>query len=160
MQYCISSPAPQASSSSVMNFPVPGLIAAKKKKAMLNNKSGSISLIGTPVSMLSCARAPFPVMISPIRENAIPSCANLPTNSSFAFVNPKRGPSKQVITFTRQNGKNDGSQRKTILFVIHAYCFKIRVTFSMFSLKCLNNIRNYLSQKQKFQIRAFELKGI
>ncbi|PKU75397.1 hypothetical protein MA16_Dca026322 [Dendrobium catenatum] len=50
--------------------------------------------MGTPVSMFSWARAPFPVIISPIREKAIPSCANLPTKSSFDFVNPKSGPLK------------------------------------------------------------------
>uniref|UniRef100_A0A0V0GSS3 Putative ovule protein n=1 Tax=Solanum chacoense TaxID=4108 RepID=A0A0V0GSS3_SOLCH len=59
---------------------------------MLNNKRGSISLIGTPVSKFNCANAPFPVIISPIMENAIPNCANLPTNNSFAFVNPNNGP--------------------------------------------------------------------
>lgn len=83
---------PHSSSSSVTNWPVPGFNAAKKKNATLNNTSGSISLIGTPVSMFSCPSAPFPVMISPIRENAIPNCANLPTKSSFDFVNPNRGP--------------------------------------------------------------------
>uniref|UniRef100_A0A7C8ZSA2 Uncharacterized protein n=1 Tax=Opuntia streptacantha TaxID=393608 RepID=A0A7C8ZSA2_OPUST len=75
-----------------MNLPVPGFKAANKKKATLSKTRGSISLIGTPVSMLSWASAPFPVIISPIKENANPSCANLPTNSSFAFVNPNRGP--------------------------------------------------------------------
>lgn len=84
----------QSSSSSVRNLPVPGLRAAKKKKATLNRTRGSMSLIGTPVSMFSCARAPFPVMISPMMEKAIPSCASLPTKSSFAFVNPNRGPSQ------------------------------------------------------------------
>jgi len=45
--------------------------------------------------MLSCARAPFPVMISPIKEKAMPSWANLPTKSSLDFVNPNRGPCTQ-----------------------------------------------------------------
>ena len=81
-----------ASSSSVTNFPVPGFIAATKKKTTLNIIRGSISVIGTPVSILSCAKAPFPVMISPIIEKAMPNWANLPTKSSFALVNPNRGP--------------------------------------------------------------------
>lgn len=86
-----------SSSSSVTNLPVPGFKAATKKKITLNKTSGSMSLMGIPVSMLSWARAPFPVMISPIKEKAIPSCANLPTNSSFAFVNPKTGPAYQKV---------------------------------------------------------------
>jgi hypothetical protein len=67
-------------------------MAAMKKKRTLNRTSGSISLMGTPVSMLSCASAPFPVMISPMMEKATPSCASRPTNSSFDLVNPNRGP--------------------------------------------------------------------
>lgn len=78
-------------------MPVPGFKAATKKKATLNNTSGSMSLIGIPVSMFSCARAPFPVMISPINEKAIPNCANLPTKSSFDFVNPNNGPTNKKI---------------------------------------------------------------
>lgn len=65
-----------------------------KKNTTFNKTRGSISLIGTPVSMFNCANAPFPVMISPISENTNPSCANLPTNSSFAFVNPNNGPAQ------------------------------------------------------------------
>ena len=84
----------QSSSSSVRNLPLPGLRAAKKKKATLNRTRGSISLMGTPVSMFNCASAPFPVTISPMIEKAIPNCANLPTKSSFALVNPNRGPSQ------------------------------------------------------------------
>lgn len=63
-----------------------------KKKTTLNRIRGSISVIGTPVSILSCAKAPFPVTISPIIEKAMPSWANLPTKSSFALVNPNKGP--------------------------------------------------------------------
>jgi hypothetical protein len=42
--------------------------------------------------MLSCVRVPFPVMISPMIENAIPSWVRCPTNNSFAFVKPNVGP--------------------------------------------------------------------
>lgn len=83
-----------STSSSLTNLPVPGLTAAIKKKITLKRMSGSISVMGTPVSMLSWANVPLPVITSPIIEKAIPSWASRPTNSSFAFVNPKVGPAQ------------------------------------------------------------------
>ena len=38
----------------MMNLPLPGLMAAMKKKRTLKMTSGSISLMGTPVSQLRC----------------------------------------------------------------------------------------------------------
>lgn len=82
-------------------------MAAKKKKATLKRIRGSISVMGTPVSMFNWAKAPFPVMISPIIENAIPSCASLPTKSSLAFVNPNKGPTHIFKTRSLFNTKKE-----------------------------------------------------
>ncbi len=79
-------------SSSSTNLPVPGLVAATRKYVTLKRMRGSRSVMGTPVSMLSCVRVPLPVMISPMIMNAIPSWARRPTNNSFAFVKPNVGP--------------------------------------------------------------------
>jgi hypothetical protein len=64
------------------------LIAAKNVKKMKAIRSGSVSLMGIPVSKPNCARGPFPVRASPISEKANPSYATLPTKSSFSFVKP------------------------------------------------------------------------
>lgn len=95
-----------------------------KKKAMLNSTSGSSSFTGTPVSMFSCAKAPLPVIISPMIEKAMPSWASLPTKSSFAFVNPKSGPSirpkeedeSRISTAHGKQIKENG--RKTISYLL------------------------------------------
>merc|ERR1719201_2401145 len=50
---------------------------------------GSVSKSGSPVSMSNLARGPFPVRISPMREDANPSMAILPTKSSFDLVKPR-----------------------------------------------------------------------
>lgn len=51
-----------------------------------------------PVSNLSWARAPFPLTVSPMRANANPSCAILPTKSSLGVEKAKSGPANETHT--------------------------------------------------------------
>ena len=78
--------------SSLKNLPFRGLMAPSSSSRTPRMNTGSISVTGMPVSIFSCANAPFPVTTSPRIEAAKPSCASRPTNSSLAFVNAMAGP--------------------------------------------------------------------
>mmetsp|Transcript_33730 Transcript_33730/g.86201 ORF Transcript_33730/g.86201 Transcript_33730/m.86201 type:complete len:212 (+) Transcript_33730:109-744(+) len=89
---------PQAYSSSFTNEPEPSLTAARKVLKMKTRIQGSAADRGIPVSRPNCASAPLPVITSPTREAANPSCAIRPTNSSLAFVKPKPSVGIRLLT--------------------------------------------------------------